>query len=82
MADFKFELDRAGVRELLQSAEVRSVVAQAGEAVLDACGKGYSIKTGVGSTRVGSTVFPETPKAARDNRKNKTLQKALGGVKV
>lgn len=82
MSDFKFELNKEGVRELLQSAEMQKIVSEAGSRVLESCGEGYEIKNGVGATRAGSTVFPTTRKAANDNRKNKTLQKALGRVKV
>lgn len=82
MSDFKFELDRDGVRELMQSAEMQQIVNEAGSRILAQCGEGYEVVNGIGATRAGSTIYPATPKAANSNRKNKTLQKALGSVKI
>lgn len=82
MSDFKFELDKDGVRELMQSAEMQSIVNEAGGRILTQAGEGYEIANGIGATRAGSTVYPATAKAAISNRKNKTLQKALGSVKI
>jgi hypothetical protein len=79
---FKFELDRAGVKELMQGSEMQSIINGAGRAVQSAAGDGYSLTTGVGRTRAQALVYADTPKARALNRKNQTLQKALGSVRV
>lgn len=80
MSDFRFELNSAGVRELLKSAEMQGKVNEVGQQILDACGDGYEVKHNVGRTRATCTVHPATAKAYYSNRKHKTLQKALGRV--
>lgn len=82
MSDFEFHLDRSGVRQLMQSDEMLQIVSDLGQQVLNQCGEGYEIKNGIGETRAGSTVRVSTPKAYYSNRKHKTLQKALGGIKA
>lgn len=83
MADFKFELNRAGVRELLNSAEMSNIINQTAQNVINSCGSGYSMKSGAGRTRVQALVYPDSYGAIIDNRKNKTLQKAVsGGAKI
>lgn len=80
MSDFVFELNQAGVRELLKSAGMQNAVNEVGEQILNACGDGYEVKHSVGRTRATCTVYPATAKAYYSNRKHKTLQKALGRV--
>ncbi len=80
MSDFLFELNQAGVRELLKSAEIQGKVNEVGEQILDVCGDGYEVKHNIGRTRATCTVHPATAKAYYSNRKHKTLQKALGRV--
>lgn len=80
MSDFRFELDMAGVRELMQSAGMLEEVSKYGQKVLEMAGEGYAIKNGIGETRAGSTVHVDSPHAYYSNRKHKTLQKALGSL--
>lgn len=81
MADFKFELNRAGVAELMRSSEMRGILAGYGDRVLSQCGDiGYEAETRVGKTRASTVVRAETPHAYYSNRKHHTLQKALGAA--
>lgn len=80
MSDFEFELDQAGIRELMQSGEMLEIVTEYGNRILAQCGEGYEIKAGVGETRAGVIVHPTNPHAYYSNRKHHTLQKALGGM--
>lgn len=80
MSSFKFELNYAGVSELLKSPEMQEECAKYGQQILNTAGEGYAIKNGVGAFRAGSTVYADTPHAYYSNRKHKTLQKALGGM--
>lgn len=81
MSNFRFELNEAGVRELLQSGEMQSIVGEYGNRIAEICGDGYEVVNAVGRSRATSKVHPATAKAYYSNRKHKTLQKALGSVK-
>lgn len=81
MSNFRFELNEAGVRELLKSSEMQAIVGEYGEQVRNIAGDGYEVVNAVGSSRATSKVHPATAKAYYSNRKHKTLQKALGSVK-
>lgn len=80
MSDFEFELNWAGVKELMQSPEMLEIVSQYGAKVLEMAGEGYAVKNGIGETRAGSTIHVDSVHAYYSNRKHKTLQKALGSL--
>lgn len=75
---FHFELNSAGVRELLKSSYIASCCQSAAEAIASRAGDGYQV-SGVyaGRNRVNVSVETATSKAARDNLKNNTLLKAV-----
>ena len=77
MSKLKFELDRAGVRGLLQSGEMEAVCRGYANQVRNRAGEGYGVSTYTGKTRVNASVYAETPEARRDNFENNTLLKAL-----
>lgn len=77
MAKAKFELNKAGVRELLQSSEMQTVVRGYAEAVQRRAGDGYEVSVYTGRNRVNASVKAETPAAYRDTIENNTLLKAL-----
>ena len=73
---FKFELNRAGVGELLKSAEMQDVLASYAGSIANAAGDdGYSVY--VGRTRANVSVA--TAEAEQDNFENNTLLKAVRG---
>lgn len=75
----RFELNRAGVRELLQSGEMSAIVTSLGNSVLSRLGTGYEISTYVGANRVNCRVAAVTNEARKENLESNTLLKALGG---
>lgn len=79
MADFKFELNREGVKELLQSAEMQAVLNEKAQAVYGRLPSGYAVKSGETSQRAKATIYTDSIGAKIDNSKNNTLLKALGG---
>ena len=79
MADFKFELDREGVGELLKSDGMKSVVAQHAASVLGRLPSGYGMSVGETSQRAKATVGTRGIKGELDNKRNNSLLKALGG---
>lgn len=79
MSKVKFELDRAGVRELLRSPEAASICRSYAENVKGRAGEGYEVTTYTGRNRANASVHAETYEARKDNYDNNTLLKALGG---
>ena len=77
MSNFKFELDRAGVRELLQSEEMQDVLTSYAKSVQNRAGEGYSIH--VGRNRANVSVQTVDDNAMRDNLEKNTLLRSLRG---
>lgn len=81
----KFELNRAGVRELMQGPEMASIITGAAERVASAAssgGRSYSAEVRTGATRVTARVRPDDAAAYYSNLKHNTLVKSLGSGKV
>ncbi|MDZ5589956.1 hypothetical protein [Enterococcus cecorum] len=77
MSNFKFKLNRAGVSQLMKSAEMKSVLISYASNIRNRCGDGYEQDIYVGSNRANAMVSAATAKAKRDNKKNNTLLKAV-----
>ena len=75
----KVELNEAGVRALLQSAEIKAQCKQLADGIAARAGTGYQVTTYTGRTRVNASVIAATNEAKRDNMKNNTLLKAVKG---
>ena len=78
MSKVKFELNRAGVRELLRSQEALNVCRSYASAVRSRAGEGYEVDTYVGRNRANASVYAATYEARQDNYENNTLLKARG----
>ena len=81
MSKVKFELNRAGVRELLRSQEALAACVPYAYQIQGRAGAGYEVTTYTGANRVNASVYAATPEARRDNYENNTLLKARGGGK-
>lgn len=75
----RVELNSAGVRKLLQSQGVMSCVQSQASTRMRGLGTGYELGTAVGHDRARAYIKAVTKEAKRENRKNNTLLKALGG---
>lgn len=75
MANTKFEMDYAGVGQLLKSPEMQAVLISHAEGIKNRAGEGYSVY--VGPSRANVSVQTETEAAARDNLEHNTLLKAV-----
>lgn len=72
-------LNSAGIRELLKSSEIQSVLNETAETVARRAGEGYEAVPGtLGKTRANVRVQAATKEANKDNLENNTLLKALG----
>ena len=78
MANFRFELNEAGVRELLQSKRMSKVLEGYANDVLGRLPQGFGKTIGMTTQRAKVIVGTRSRSAAKDNLKNNTLLKALG----
>ncbi len=79
MANIKFELNKDGVRELLQSDEMMSVCLEYANNALNSLGSGYEVTSVVGSNRVNAEVAAVSYSAKKDNSENNSILKAIRG---
>lgn len=85
MSDVRFDLNRAGIGELLKGEAMQGILESYAEQVRNRCTYGsagpeeYEVDTRVRGTRAVATVRAATPHARNSNLKNNTLLKALGG---
>ena len=77
MANMKFKLNSGGVRELLKSQEMQSVLIEKATGIKNRCGEGYTQDVYVGKNRANAMVKAETYQAKQDNLKNNTILKAV-----
>lgn len=87
MSKILFELNTAGVRELLQSGEMQSIIENAANQVASTAtdmsgGLAYEAEVKMGANRVAATVRPGSIHAFYKNRKENILEKAKRSVKV
>ena len=80
-SNFKFVLNRAGVRELLKGAEMQGICSSYGDSIVNAAGEGYKKTVYVGRNRANCSVKTDTPQAYYSNLKHNTLLNALGAAK-
>lgn len=77
MSKFKFELNRSGVRDLMQSDEMQSILKDKANNALNSLGQGYKTDSYVGKNRANAMVYADTYQAKRDNLKNNSILKAV-----
>lgn len=77
MSKLKFVLNKAGVRQLLKSEEMKSILTEKATGIRNRCGDGYEQDIYVGRNRANARVWAETFKAKHSNSKNNTILKAV-----
>ena len=76
--NYKFKLNQSGVRELMKSNKMKSVLDEYANDVLKNLGDGYGTSSGETEERGKVRVFARTFKARKENLDNNTLLKAIG----
>lgn len=76
MSNFKLELNKEGVRELLR-AGIKPLIEEKAKEIADRCGDGYESDIYVGENRCNALVWADTPEAVLDNEQNNTILGAL-----
>ena len=79
MSNFKFKLNRSGVRELMRSPEMMAVCSQYAQTAMQSLGDGYEVSTYTGKNRVNAQIAAKTYEAKKENAENNTILKAVGG---
>lgn len=82
MSNAIFELNLAGLNELMKSQEMQDTLEDACSQVANAAGEGFGHRVGIGSYTAIGNVFAENKEAARLAYKDNRLLKALGSAKV
>lgn len=79
MNNFKFELNKPGVSQLMKSAEMRAILRDYGNEAVSRLGSGYEASDGDTSASVRAKVKVEATTYAtrKDNIKNNTILKAV-----
>ncbi|HEM4671137.1 hypothetical protein HO932_05315 [Streptococcus suis] len=77
MANIRFKLNRSGVRELMKSSEMQSILTETANEVVNRAGDGYEQDIYVGKSRANAMVSAKTYQAKKDNLNNNTLLKVL-----
>lgn len=77
MSDIEFELNRAGVRELMKSAQMQEIVSSYANSARSRLGDGYGTDTYVGRTRVNAMVYADSVPAKIENSRSNSLLKAV-----
>lgn len=75
--DFKFELNRSGVSQLLKGQEIQGILNEHAASIRGRAGEGYAQDSRVGKTRANAMVYPDTAEAYFRNLKRNTLLKAM-----
>lgn len=75
----KFELNKAGVAELMKSSEMVSVMNEYANSALSRLGNGFGTSVHIGKTRANVQVEAETIEARNSNRKHNSILKAVFG---
>lgn len=77
MSNFKFELNKKGVGDLLKSTEMQTVLESYSSGIRQRAGEGYEHDVQVNPGRAHALVWADTYQAKSDNSKNNTLLKAV-----
>lgn len=77
MVKLKVELNKGAVGELLRSEEMRGVLEEEAQRIVNRCGPGYESSVRRRKTRQTAAVFARTRNARKDNMDNNTLLKAM-----
>lgn len=77
MSKMKFELNKAGVRTLMQSEEMQAILKERADGALNSLGEGYKSDLRVGKNRANAMVYADTYQAKSDNLKNNSILKAV-----
>lgn len=71
------KLNKANVRKLLSSENIKNFDEQIASEIVSRAGEGYEYRSHLTEQRVITNIYPATPSAAHDNFENNTLIRSL-----
>lgn len=77
MSNVKVELNSAGIREMLLSAEMQQILGEKAAEIAGRCGDGYASDTYMTPGRAIASVYAESKEAVKDNLDNNTILRNL-----
>lgn len=77
----KIELNRAAVKELMQSSKMLDACVRLANGARAQLGDGYEVTTRVGKTRVNAEIAATSDRAKKENMETNSILKALEGVR-
>ncbi len=77
MSKMTFKLNRAGVRALMKSEEMQTILKDIADNALNSLGEGYKSDLRVGKNRANAMVYADTYQAKKDNLENNSILKAV-----
>lgn len=79
---WRFKHSWAGYKRLMKSNDVKEMLQPYADKQKSNLGSGYAVEAERGKTRWGINVWAKSKKAKRDNSRNNTMLKSLGGGKL
>lgn len=77
MSKVTIELNSAGIREMLRSAEMQELLGDKAAEIAGRCGDGYESDTHLTPGRAVASVYSESRAAIKDNLDNNTILRNL-----
>lgn len=77
MSNFRFELNRAGVRQLLRGDAIQGALKGCASRAKSKLPSGYEQDIYIGKNRSNAMIWAETASARKDNSDNNSILKAL-----
>ena len=81
MSNYKFELNREGVKALMKSAEMQAVLEETAEHIAEGASGEYKVNTLTGKTRANTEVSCADAKTYYNNLRNNTLLKSMASTR-
>lgn len=81
MSNYQFELNRDGVKQIMQSAEMKAVLDETAQHIASSAEGAYKVDTMTGRTRANAEVSCADARTYYDNLKNNTLLKAMANTR-
>lgn len=81
MSNYQFELNREGVKQIMQSAEMKTILDETAQHIASSAEGDYKVDTMTGRTRANAKVSCASVRTYYDNLRNNTLLKAMANTR-
>lgn len=81
MSNYRFELNREGVKQLMKSAEMQAVLEETAQHIADGAEGEYKVNALTGKTRANAEVSCADAKTYYENLRSNTLLKSMASTR-